>query len=188
MSGSSRAQEPVLDEDDPVSVRHFKHWHSNRTYNDVDRVECHRKKQDRMKALRAQQAQDLPEVTEARRMAAQETAHNGIYVSRNRVVLTEEACSNRVHAKHIWEAIEVCAAHASEVVSSDRKEESDDEGNDNSISEDDQESSASSSVAYYLFFQQNNAGAGTSLSVSYDLACQWAGNLRARDGGAYSAA
>jgi hypothetical protein len=40
----------------------------------------------------------------------------------------------------------------------------------------------------YLFFQQNNAGAGTSLSVSYDLACQWAGNLRARDGGAYSAA
>ncbi|KAJ7874255.1 hypothetical protein B0H13DRAFT_1894640 [Mycena leptocephala] len=86
-----------LDEDDPATVRRLKPLQSSRAYDEAHRVERNLKKKDRMATLRAQRAQDPPDIAEARRLAACETARK--YRERNREHLAEKARAERAQVK-----------------------------------------------------------------------------------------
>ncbi|KAJ7794668.1 hypothetical protein B0H13DRAFT_2393317 [Mycena leptocephala] len=95
MQRLSRAKD--LDEDDTASVRRLKRRESCKAYDAAHRVERNLKKKDRMAILRAQRAQDPPDIAEARRLAARETARK--YRERNRERLAQKARTARGRAK-----------------------------------------------------------------------------------------
>ncbi|KAJ7601670.1 hypothetical protein DFH06DRAFT_1352329 [Mycena polygramma] len=97
MRGRPRAQAPKVDEEDPESIRRYNKWYSSHMYNAYNREVHNGKKRERMAVLRAVQAQDAPNVVEAWKHAARESARQ--YRERNRDFLARKARSRRTVLK-----------------------------------------------------------------------------------------